>query len=159
MESFHHSPGGGNRKNEHSYAYLIEDKGKEWWLMGTGCAGVLQWVAGKLRREASPRRQDSLTNENTEYWVHTLLAEIWPPAEVVWHHIPSYFECWRCCVCAHTLCNFCFLFFSSHNHIQIPYILTACLRMDWNGSWHGKTCGMPWNHILVTSSYICFLLL
>lgn len=43
-------------KNAHSYAYLTEDEGKERWLTGTDCAGLLQWVAGKLQRVASNQK-------------------------------------------------------------------------------------------------------
>ncbi len=61
-----------------------------------------EWLAN-FRVRLPPGRQESLTNENTEYWVHTLLAEMWPPTEVAWHHTPSHFDCrWGCaCVCVH----------------------------------------------------------
>ena len=76
-------------------------------------SSVSDWKNFRVR--ILPRRQDSLTNENIEYWVHTILAEIWPPTEVVWHHIPSYYECrW----CVYTVCT-CFI--CEDNQIQITF--------------------------------------
>ena len=79
-----------------------------------------EWLAN-FRVRLLPRGQDSLTNENTEYWVHTLLAEIWPPTVVLWHHIPSHFD-WSC-VCVYSLYYICF---SLDYQIQILYILPLC---------------------------------
>lgn len=115
---------GGIRHDEHSYTFVYEQ-----WAMGATQAVDLQWLTN-IRVRLLPRRQDTLANKNTKYWVHALLVEITPPTEVVWHQSASHFDAdTAVCACAPFLTKI------TRYKLHFNSMFVVLGKLNWHMTW------------------------